>query len=43
VTMYSGGVAAQTEEYSGWKSRVKLDPGLFAPATWGTANHWVKP
>ncbi|MGH7582976.1 MAG: hypothetical protein ACREL5_07120 [Gemmatimonadales bacterium] len=43
VTMYSNGIAVQTEQYADWKADVKLDPGLFAPATWGTAGHWVKP
>jgi hypothetical protein len=43
VSMFSGGVPRQTEEYSGWKTRVKLDSKLFDPATWTTAVHWATP
>ena len=42
VTMLQGGVARQTEEYSDWKTNVKLDRKLFDVTTWGTAIHWVK-
>jgi hypothetical protein len=43
VTMLRDGVARQTEEYSGWKTDVKLDPQLFDATTWSMARHWVKP
>lgn len=43
VTMFSGDVPVQTEEYSDWKSNVPLDRRLFDPATWSTATHWFKP
>jgi hypothetical protein len=43
VAMLSGGVPQQIEEYSGWKTNVKLDPKLFDPATWATATHWAAP
>jgi hypothetical protein len=42
VTMLSGGVPRQIEEYSGWKTSVRLDRKLFAAATWSTAVHWKK-
>jgi hypothetical protein len=42
VVMYSGGAPRQTEEYYDWKTKGKLDPKLFDPATWSTAEHWVK-
>lgn len=42
ITMLSGGVPRQIEEYSGWKTNVKLDKKLFDPATWMTAAHWTK-
>lgn len=42
VTMLAGGVPRQIEEYSGWKTNVKLDRKLFDPATWSTATHWKK-
>ncbi len=41
VTMYSNGIAQQTEEYSGWKTNVALDPKLFDVNSWLTAKHWV--
>ena len=43
VAMLSGGVPQQIEEYSGWKTNVKLDRKLFDPATWATATHWAAP
>jgi len=42
VVMYSGGAPRQTEEYYDWKTKGKLDEGLFHPGTWSTAQHWVK-
>jgi hypothetical protein len=30
------------EEYSGWKTRQKLDPGLFDVARWSTVTHWTR-
>jgi hypothetical protein len=42
VTMLAGGVPRQIEEYSGWRTHVKLDRRLFDPATWMTATHWKK-
>jgi len=41
VAMSIGGTPRQTEEYSGWKTDVALDPALFSPATWTTAKHWA--
>ena len=43
VTMSSGGVVLQKEEYSNWKVGVDLDPALFDTARWTTAKHWAKP
>jgi hypothetical protein len=42
VTMLVNGTARQTEEYSGWKTNVKLDPKLFDVNAWLTATHWAK-
>lgn len=42
VTMFNGGVAQQTEEYSGWNTDMKLDGDLFNPTTWTTGKHWMK-
>ncbi|MGH7523676.1 MAG: hypothetical protein ACREK8_05170 [Gemmatimonadales bacterium] len=42
VTMLNNGAPVQTEEYSGWKTRQKLDPGLFDAARWSTVTHWTK-
>ncbi len=41
VTMYVGGVAQQTEEYSDPKVGVALDAALFDPSQWSTAKHWT--
>lgn len=41
VTMYSSGVAQQTEEYSDPKVGGALDAALFDPAQWSTAKHWT--
>lgn len=43
VTMYSGGVPNQIEEYSNWKVNQPLSGQLFDVATWTTAPHWAKP
>lgn len=43
VTMLVNGTARQTEEYSGWKTNVSLDPKLFDVKAWTTARHWAKP
>lgn len=42
VTMLSNGAPVQMEEYSGWKTRQKLDPGLFDVARWSTVTHWTR-
>lgn len=41
VTMYVGGVAQQTEEYSDAKVGVALDALLFDPNQWSAAKHWT--
>ena len=41
VTMLAGGVPRQIEEYTGWKTNVKLDRKMFDPVTWSTAKHWT--
>jgi hypothetical protein len=38
---YVAGKLEQAEDYSGWKTNVALSPGLFDPATYSTAPHWV--
>jgi hypothetical protein len=43
IDMLVGGKPRQTEEYRGWKANIALAPGLFEPATWTAAPHWVKP
>ncbi|HEY4320218.1 MAG TPA: hypothetical protein VGM77_03480 [Gemmatimonadales bacterium] len=40
VHMYQGGKPRQFEDYYDWQTRMKLDPGLFDPATWTSAKHW---
>jgi hypothetical protein len=42
VTMLRNGSPVQTEEYSGWKTKMALDPKLFDPASWSTVTHWTK-
>ncbi|HEX4632687.1 MAG TPA: hypothetical protein VH163_02580 [Gemmatimonadales bacterium] len=39
---YVAGKLEQAEDYNDWKTDVALSPGLFAPATFSTAPHWVK-
>lgn len=41
IRMSIGGAPRQTEEYTGWKTDVPLDPALFSPSTWTSAKHWV--
>jgi len=41
ITMTSGGVPRQTEEYRDWKVNADLPSGLFDVATWTTAPHWA--
>jgi len=41
VTMYVGGVAQQTEEYSDARVGMPLDGALFDPKQWSTAKHWT--
>jgi transcriptional regulator len=41
VAMYIDGAPRQLEEYSGWRADLDLAPGLFDPATWTTAPHWL--
>lgn len=36
------GSLAQAEDYHDWKTNVDLSPGLFDPATWSSAPHWVR-
>ena len=43
IRMTIGGTPRQTEEYSGWRTDVALDPALFSPTTWTTATHWATP
>jgi hypothetical protein len=43
ISMFIGGAARQTEEYSDWKANVTLASALFDPATWTTAPHWSNP
>jgi len=40
---YVAGKLEQAEDYNDWKTDVSLSPGLFDPATFSTAPHWVKP
>ena len=42
IDMYQGGVKRQTEEYSGWKVDVDVDPSMFDISKWSTAPHWAK-
>ena len=42
VTMLNKGAPVQVEEYSGWKTRQRLDPGLFDVSRWSTVMHWTK-
>ncbi len=37
-----GGQLRQVEEYQNWRAGVDLAPGLFDPATFSTAPHWVQ-
>jgi hypothetical protein len=39
---YVAGKLEQAEDYNDWKTDVALSPGLFDPATFSTAPHWVK-
>ncbi|HKV71705.1 MAG TPA: hypothetical protein VJN62_10675 [Gemmatimonadales bacterium] len=39
---YVAGKLEQAEDYNDWKTDVDLSPGLFDPATFSTAPHWVK-
>ena len=41
VTMYVGGVAQQTEEYSDPNVGGALDAALFDPLRWSSAKHWT--
>jgi hypothetical protein len=41
VSMYAGGVARQTEEYSDWKAGVEFAPGFFVAEKWGEVPHWA--
>jgi hypothetical protein len=43
IDMLVGGKPRQTEQYMGWKADIPLAAGLFDPATWTTAPHWVTP
>lgn len=38
---YVAGKLEQAEDYNDWKTDVALSPGLFDPATFSTAPHWV--
>ncbi len=43
IAMSVNGVRRQAEQYADWKVDVAIDTGLFSPATWTTAKHWVAP
>ncbi len=43
VSMFTGGVAQQMEEYSGWRVDMPLAASLFSPDQWTTTPHWAKP
>ena len=38
---YVAGKLEQAEDYNDWKTDIALSPGLFDPATFSTAPHWV--
>ena len=41
IMMKSNGRVIQEEHYQDWKVGVPLDPALFDPARWLTAQHWA--
>jgi hypothetical protein len=43
VSMSSGGVPMQIEDYSNWKVDQPVSGKLFDLASWTSAPHWAKP